>query len=238
MESNSLDDQVAGIAALEHPISRQVYQLAEGGGWISRDLTADALGLPRSVAAFHLDKLADAGLLDARFERLSGRTGPGAGRPAKLYARSGRQIDVSIPPRRYDLAGSILASAISRAAIDAVPVGDAVSTVARETGERIAAGASGAKRAPAKPAAVVDLLRRYGYEPRLQGRQITLANCPFHALAEQHRALVCGMNLELLTGVVSGVEASESLRARLAPAPGHCCVRIDTIRHCGERDSG
>jgi predicted ArsR family transcriptional regulator len=230
VEPNSLDDQVAGVAALEHPISRQVYQLACDGSWISRERTADALGLPRSVAAFHLDKLADAGLLDARFERLSGRTGPGAGRPAKLYGRSDRQIDVSIPPRRYDLAGSILASAISRAAIDAVPVGDAVATVARETGERLGAGSLAAKptaKPTAKPAAVVQLLRRYGYEPRLQGGQITLLNCPFHALAAQHRALVCGMNLDLLTGVVSGIGASEALHTRLAPAPGHCCVRID-----------
>src|SRR5690349_12840076 len=118
---------VAGFAALDHPVTESVYRLvAERDVWLGRDDTATALDLARSVAAFHLDKLVDAGLLDARFERTSGRTGPGAGRPSKLYHRSSNTLQLSLPERRYDLAGSLLAEAVSRAAVEHCDVRDAV----------------------------------------------------------------------------------------------------------------
>jgi predicted ArsR family transcriptional regulator len=222
---NELDEQLAGIAALDHPTSRRVYHLVREQGWVSRDGAANALGLARHVAAFHLDKLVDAGLLDARYERTSGRSGPGAGRPAKMYGPSSREIDVSLPPRRYDLAGSVLAEAITRAAAEGKPVGVAVSTVARTTGERVGAQAAGGAERSGE-SALMDLLTAHGYEPQRKGREIALLNCPFHRLSQEHRDLVCGMNRDFLTGVLQGAGAA-SCRARLAPEPGYCCVRID-----------
>src|SRR4051794_21155142 len=106
MDRSRTEEQVSRVAALDHAVSRRAYQLVVSLGWISRDAAAAQLSVPRSVAAFHLDKLVDAGLLQTRYERISGRTGPGAGRPAKLYGRSISQVDLSLPPRRYDLAGS------------------------------------------------------------------------------------------------------------------------------------
>jgi len=53
-----------------------------------------------------------------------------------------------------------------------------------------------------------------------------LQNCPFHTLAEQHRDLVCGMNLDLLCGAIDGADADDVLSARLEPEPGRCCVRM------------
>jgi predicted ArsR family transcriptional regulator len=221
MEHRTLDE-VDRIAALDHPISRAAYQLVVDRGWVSREAAAVALDVPRSVAAFHLDKLAEAGLLDARYERTSGRTGPGAGRPSKLYGRSAREISLSLPPRRYDLAGSILADAVIRADAQSIPVKQAVAEVAREVGEGVAQEASGKSRARE---AVLEVLRRHGYEPRKRGREIALLNCPFHALAEEHRDLVCGMNLDFLTGVLEGMTGAK-LTARLAPEAGYCCVRL------------
>ena len=49
---------------------------------------------------------------------------------------------------------------------------------------------------------VLALLAEHGYEPRVEGAEIVLANCPFHALARDHTALVCGMNLHLLTALL------------------------------------
>ena len=224
MEGNEFDDQVTGIAALQHPISRQAYRLVLDRGWVSRDTAADSLDVARSVAAFHLDKLVDAGLLDVRFERVSGRTGPGAGRPAKIYGRTDREIDVSLPPRRYDLAGAVLAEAVTRSSSEAIPVDRAVALVARETGERLGADAVSGRKS-ARRAALMEVLTRHGYEPRAQGREIALLNCPFHSLAGEHRNLVCGMNLELLTGVLDGIDR-RWYSARLAPEPGRCCVRL------------
>ena len=98
--SVDLEQRISGIAALDQPLRRQLYRLlAERGGWVGRDAAADALGVARSVAAFHLDKLAEAGVVDVRFERPSGRAGPGAGRPAKLYRRTQDELSATVPDR-------------------------------------------------------------------------------------------------------------------------------------------
>jgi predicted ArsR family transcriptional regulator len=217
-------DQVSGIAALDHPISRAAYQLVVDRGWVNRDEAASTLNVARAVAAFHLDKLVEAGLLDTRYERTSGRSGPGAGRPSKFYGRSSREISVSLPARRYDVAGTLLADAAARADAEAIPVKQAVAEVARAAGQAAAADAPSGARARE---ALMEVLRRRGYEPRKRGREIALLNCPFHTLAEQQRDLVCGMNLEFLTGVLEGVSGVK-LTARLAPEPGFCCVRLTT----------
>jgi predicted ArsR family transcriptional regulator len=230
MDEAPFADRVRGIAALDHPVTQSVYRLLTERDEVSRDATAQALGLARSVAAFHLDKLVDAGVADVRFERLTGRSGPGAGRTAKVYRRSDTEIGVSLPERRYDLAGGLLAEAVERSSHEGVPVDGALRRASTEAGRRIgeAAGVAAghvARRAERR-AAVVEALERQGYEPHVTDGEVVLTNCPFHVLAEQHRDLVCGMNLELLSGVIDGAGAADVLEARLAPRPGYCCVRM------------
>jgi predicted ArsR family transcriptional regulator len=219
------DQHLSGISGLDHPISRRAYRLVVDRGWISRDAAADELDVARSVARFHLDKLVDLGLLQTRYERLSGRTGPGAGRPAKLYGRSDTEIDLSIPPRRYDLAGSLLAEAVSVSAADGTPVRDALADVAHARGKRVG------DEVPRQPSGsttepLMDVLARHGYEPQERDGEIALRNCPFHTLAAQQRDLVCHMNLDYLGGVLEGVEGANGCCARLAPEEGYCCVRL------------
>jgi predicted ArsR family transcriptional regulator len=227
MGRDAFDDQVSGIAALDHPMSARVYRLVLERGRVSRDLAAGVLGVPRAVAVFHLDKLVEAGLLETRYERLTGRTGPGAGRPAKIYQRSDREIDLTIPARRYELAGSMLADALARSVSDGISAGQALTLTAHATGEKI--GTLASTQPAGRRAVLVEVLTRHGFEPREHDGQITLLNCPFHGLAEQHRALICGMNLEFVRGVLDGL-ADESFIARLVPEPGHCCVRLDPRR--------
>jgi predicted ArsR family transcriptional regulator len=230
----ALDRRIAAIAALEQPLRRELYGLLMASdGWTSRDDAATGLGVPRSVAAFHLDKLAEAGVVEVRFERTSGRRGPGAGRPSKLYRPRQEELSASVPERQYDVAGSVLADAVAASARTGAPVAECVKEAARETGRRIgdeavaAAGAAGS--AKQRRQAVVDVLAGHGYAPGVRRRgEIALTNCPFHRLAEEHRALVCGMNLELLDGVLEALGAGDELSARLAPEPGYCCVRIGT----------
>ena len=106
MTRDDLAARVAGVAALADPVRRDLYlYVSAQPAPVSRDQASDALGIARHTAKFHLDKLADEGLLDISFKRLSERRGPGAGRPTKLYARSSRQLSVILPERRYDLAG-------------------------------------------------------------------------------------------------------------------------------------
>ena len=171
--------------------------------------------MKRATAAFHLERLVGDGLLDVGFARLSGRTGPGAGRTAKLYSRAHRQIDISLPPRRYAVAGDILACAVEDAQRLSVPVGEALTRAAERAGRQVSAGGGG----------LADVLASLGYEPRDAGAGETqLANCPFHELVVRHRELVCTLNLHLLRGALAGLGAP--VQARLDPAEGRCCVTI------------
>ncbi|WP_255621137.1 metalloregulator ArsR/SmtB family transcription factor [Pseudonocardia sp. DSM 110487] len=217
--------QVSGVSALAEPARRALYlYVAAQPEPVSRDQAAEGVDLPRHTAKFHLDKLVEEGLLDTEFRRLSGRRGPGAGRPTKLYRRSVREVAVSLPPRHYDLAGQILARAVDAAARDGVPVLDAVQRAAAECGHRL-----GAEEPPRAGGSVLDdlavTLAGLGYEPRVQDDVLVLANCPFHALARDHTALVCGMNLHLITALLDELGHTDVL-ARLNPAPERCCVTL------------
>ena len=227
--------QVSGVGALAEPARRALYlYVVAQPEPVSRDQAAAGAGLPRHTAKFHLDKLVTDGLLDTEYRRLSGRRGPGAGRPTKLYRRSGRQVAVTLPPRHYDLAGQILARAVEDAARDGVPILQAVQRAAVDAGHRL-----GAEQRDNGSAAVLDdasalddvaaLLAAHGYEPRVQGDRVVLANCPFHALAREHTALVCGMNLHLITALLDELGRHDML-AGLDPAPRRCCVTLTTER--------
>lgn len=168
------------------------------------DAAAETLDVPRSVAAFHLDKLAEAGLVEVRFARLGGRDGTGAGRPAKLYRRSAKEVAVSLPDRRYELAGAILSDAVTDAAVTGRPIDAAIADAARQAGHQIGTAGrdvlSTIESAAVVRAGVLRALERLGYEPRICDGDIVLANCPFRRLAERHRSLVCGMNLDSCAG--------------------------------------
>lgn len=232
MTDARLDRRIAGIAVLDQPVRRALYRLlAADDRWVGRDEAAAALNVPRSVAAFHLDKLADAGVAEVRFERTTGRRGPGAGRPAKLYRRAQREVAASVPERSYDLAGSMLAGAV-HAAVEhgrdpAEALAEVAASVGRALGEEAAEAAGVAEGAPSggDGPELLGALADHGYEPRREGADVVLANCPFHRLAQEHREVVCAMNRDFLAGLLEGLGADE-LDARLDPQPGSCCVRV------------
>ena len=223
--SEDFADDVASVAALGEPVRRALYRyVVAQGAPVSREQAAAGTGVAHHVAKFNLDRLVADGLLDVEYSRPPGRTGPGAGRPAKLYRRAARDISVSLPERRYDLAGHVMAEAITVAGRDDVPVDDALHTVARGTGRRLGETTEVEAAAPALDAAG-EALARYGYEPRAVEGELVLANCPFHRLAADFRQLVCGMNLDLVGGLVDAVRPGE-LAARLNPGPDRCCVTV------------
>ncbi len=226
--SAALDDQLTAIGALQDRVRRSLYRyVASRDEDVSREEAAGAAGIQKQLAAFHLDKLVDAGLLETSFRRLSGRTGPGAGRPAKLYRRSSSEHVVSLPPRRYDLAAELLAGAVEEAGersareVLAGVAGRFGRRLGEELRARLGPRASRARRMDA----LAESLGRYGYEPRREGASVRLGNCPFHSLSEAHPGLVCSMNLNLVEGVVAGMGAGD-LNPCLDPRPGECCVTV------------
>jgi predicted ArsR family transcriptional regulator len=222
------DDVLAAVAALGDPLRRRLYRFVEAQDHaVSRDEVAEGAGVSRSAAAFHLDRLVHERLLETEFRRLTGRQGPGAGRPAKLYRRAAGEVAVSLPARRYELAAGLLAGA-AEATAGGEPVLAAIDRLARVEGARIAAGLppGGAGPGPPGTGRVADALAAQGYEARAGAGHVTLANCPFAALAARHPALTCTMNLALLQGF-SAALAGAGVSAHLRPAEGRCCVVLD-----------
>ncbi|WP_405527223.1 transcriptional regulator [Streptomyces avidinii] len=228
---------IDAIAALQDPVRRRLYEyVAAQGREVGRNEAAAAAGVARTLAAHHLDKLAQVGLLESGSRRLTGRSGPGAGRPAKVYTRVRAERSVSLPARDYRTAAELLAEAAEEAGLDAE-----LCASARRRGEAL--------RGPAAPcgglAEAMEVLAARGYEPHLEGgegdqgaegdhgaegaaaRVVRMRNCPFHAVAERFPPLVCGMNLALLEGLLG---ADGPVRARMDARPGECCVVVEASK--------
>jgi predicted ArsR family transcriptional regulator len=222
----SWEAQISAVAALDEPTRRRLYDyVVRQPEPVSRDEAAVALELPRTTAAFHLDRLVDQDLLDVVYQRRTGRTGPGAGRPAKLYRRSDHHVTVSLPQRRYDLAGRLLCSALERTERSGQSPRALLDQCAYQMGKEIGKKARGTAGNHETRDTAVQVLEAYGFEPRIEGDNVTFVNCPFHTLAQEYTELVCGMNLSLLNGLLDGL-APIGLTAHLWPTPRRCCVRL------------
>jgi predicted ArsR family transcriptional regulator len=217
MPQPELDRRLTALASLGDPLRRALYRsVTSRDGGVGRDEAAAAVGVSRALVAYHLDKLVEAGMLETRFERRTGRRGPGAGRTAKLYLRSASPVEVALPARDYELMAGLLARAV-----EADPSGGAGSALDR------AARAMGAEVAAERgdDAEVASVLDDRGYEPYQDQGVLRLRNCPFGRLAEAHRDLVCHANLAFMEGLLDGLGRG-GLRAVLEPRPGRCCVAL------------
>lgn len=220
MSDDLFASRITKLGALADPMRRALYRfVAEQPGAVSRDQAAEGVEVPRHTAKFHLDRLVEEGLLVTEFRRLTGRSGPGAGRPAKLYRRSRKEVTVSVPSRRYDLAGQVLADAVERA-LDGTPMEQALLAAADNAARIVVDAAPGA--------GARDLLESYGYEPREDeggGPGLRLSNCPYDRLAADHRGLVCPMNHEFVAAVLRHAGSADLSTEAVEPGAG-CCVRI------------
>ena len=227
------------ISALGEPTRRALYEhVAAAGDWVSRDEAADAVDLERGTAAHHLDRLAADGLLEVDYQRLSGRQGPGAGRPAKLYRRARRDFDVTLPPRDYVLAGRLLAEAADRSRADGTDITEALHEVASAEGKRLGRRDRVARlrstRARSRRAAAAWSSVRWKITASNRAPTTTEPSCfgtvPFHQLAQEHTDLICGMNLCMMKAAIDNVEET-GLEARLEPEVGQCCVKLTRAAH-------
>ena len=229
-------DPIQVAAVLAEPTRRGLYKFVVARHEpIGRDEAAAAVGISRELAAFHLDRLVDAGLLVTEYRRLTGRTGPGAGRPAKLYRRAAGDIEFSLPRRHYERAAELMATALDR--LGRGTGLEAVARIARERGRALGVDAADLPEEASTDqrgsfARLFDLLLGAGYEPELEpAGDLCLRNCPYDALVQEHRDVTCGMNLAWAEGVVDGLGASD-VDVELDPEPGRCCV----VFHPGARD--
>jgi predicted ArsR family transcriptional regulator len=221
---------IRSVAALEDELRRDMYLLIRRARTpLSREDVSRELGISVKLAAFHLDKLVDRGLLKAHFGRPKGRSGPGAGRSSKFYEPADAEVAVSIPGRDYELIGSVLAEALgaggpqgTRAAIEAARAKGF--EIAQKVDRRLA------KSKPRPLLAADRRLKALEYEPyRVSGGEIRLKNCPFHGLASQASDVVCPINRGLVEGIVSGLDLSVE-QVSHGPSNGDCCVALRSGR--------
>ncbi len=230
MDPTDLEQQLAGLTGLADPVRRALYRhVGERGVAVARDEAARAVGISRALAAYHLDKLVDDDLLEARYERRTGRRGPGAGRPAKLYLRSPRQIELSLPARDYAALAELLARAVEADQSGAART--ALHHAARDLGNQIAAETVMRLISEGSHQPVLATLRQVldsrGYEPHDDADgTIRLRNCPFDRIAAQHPELVCGANLAMVEGLTDQLGGDQAIRPMLDPKPGYCCVAL------------
>lgn len=232
-------EDVARLALLAEPVRRRVYDAVAGADSMDRDAVAEAVGISRSLAAFHLDRLVEAGLLEATFRRRGTRSGPGAGRPAKFYTRTtDAAIAVSVPPRRFDVAAGLFARAIEETRGGRA----AVLRAARQSGAEIGRAAHAA-RGPSSSSAgaarrahreLLSILHQRGFEPRPRADGgIDLGNCPFRDLTADHRDLTCGANLALLSAIVDSTPGAGLVAKRQDP-PEPCCVTLRPVTYAAD----
>lgn len=234
---------VAAVAALDDDVRRALFEYVRAAAQpVTREEAARAVGISRKLAAFHLDKLVELGVLRSGFGPVSQRR---VGRAPRRYGPAEVDISVRLPERQPELLASILVEAIAaprrEESADA-----AASRVAHRRGlelgqeerSRLRGGRVGADRALAAGEAA---LARQGYEPFREGRVVRMRNCPFHPLANMAPEFVCGLNQAYLAGMVEGLDADSAVSAELAPRPGECCVELRPIvrpRPTRERTDG
>jgi predicted ArsR family transcriptional regulator len=223
-----MTDAVETVSLLGEPVRRRLYRFVTAQPEaVSRDQAAKAVGIKRPLAAFHLDKLAEQGLLEVEFRRLTDRKGPGAGRPAKLYKRSSQELNVSLPHREYELAARVFAEALTEKKSPSVR--GAARRLGREMADRVRVRAGRQQGVKNLTRTAEEVLESYGFEPfHDEEGNIRLRNCPFHNLSQRYTALVCGMNLDIMQAMIEEL-GLERLEPRLEPQPGMCCVAFRRV---------
>jgi predicted ArsR family transcriptional regulator len=208
------------VAALVDPVRRSLYEhVRREGRPVTREEAAQAVDISRGLAAFHLDKLVELGVLRARYEAPAEQP-RGRGRTPKVYEATDHVLTLSMPPRQYELVATILADAV---AADTTDARGAAYHHAAELGQAI--GTATADRSGRTIERATRALAELGFEPRREAGDIVLDNCPFHALATRHSDLVCGINVEFVAGLLAGL-GCDALRAELRPAEHGCCVQV------------
>jgi predicted ArsR family transcriptional regulator len=226
------EQQIERLAtALGDPTRRRVFfMVREADGAVSKDQVADVIGIDRRLAGFHLDKLVDQGFVTAEFKRRTGRSGPGAGRPAKHYRLAADELTVSLPERHYDLLASLLLKAASdESGADRQDILDRIGyDFGFEVGlSEVAAGRTRPGQEGVNAVEqVVRLLSRYGFAAQSSGDgMIRACACPFEELAFDDPERICGLDRAIWKGMLAAFDGAATLSVATTRARGdEACV--------------
>lgn len=222
-ESRRLDRTIGHLtAALGDPTRRAIYiAVRESAEPVTSASIAEIFGIHPNVARHHLDKLAKDGYLKVSFRRPSGRSGPGAGRPAKCYEPTGKVIDVHFPTKRYDVLVELLVRIIQRVAPEQLTA--IAEEVGRDYGRELAAeiGAPGDRGYAEAIRAVAKALTGLGFAAKgdASHQRLVLSNCPFGEAATGYPEVVCSLDRGIVAGLFEslGTECEPVLHPHSEP---------------------
>jgi predicted ArsR family transcriptional regulator len=226
--TDGADATIRAVAALDEEQRLRLYEFIRAARRpVSRDEAAAAVGISRKLAAFHLDKLVEVGLLRSRLRAVGAAR---VGRRPKMYEPADTDIQVSIPARRHEILADILTQAVlteeqhgSAKAAAARAAHERGFTAGATVRDRIRPGRLGAERALTLAEGI---LAKCGFDPDRDGPGcLRLRNCPFHPIAASAPELICELNLAFMTGLIAGLHA-RTVEAVLAPAAGERCVEV------------
>ena len=210
MDNEAFDQQIADLAGtLGDATRRGIYvTVRESTEPVTASQISEMFDIHANVARHHLDRLVSDEYLQVTRKRPSGRTGPGAGRPAKHYEPTRKNVSVQFPARRYDLLAELLLRVIERIAPDnAAEVAD---EIGREYGRELAAEIGFPEDSGYDTAAiaVASALMGVGFEveARPDDHELVTRFCPFGESAKNHPAIVCQLDQGLVTGLLEGTK--------------------------------
>ena len=232
---NVLPDSEARVLAsmgdaFGDPTRRALYRLvAEAADPLSAGEAAELVGVHRTVARAHLQRLAEIGLLQVRSRR-----GARGGRPAKVYVVAPEPLVAALPPRRYERLAALLVSALKRSTSDEAEAVAAAGAVGwqfgrEEVGRLSVAGTAGWDESGGQLRLTAPVAQRWlddnGYRATVldaSSVDICLRNCVFRELAAAEPLLVCALDRGILRGLFAVPESAVTLMSSIA-AGDDCC---------------
>lgn len=206
MDAAKFDQELGDLAAvLGDPTRRGIYiTVRESPEPMTTAQIADLFEIHANVARHHLDRLVTDGYLRVTHRRRTTRVGPGAGRPAKHYEPTSKDVSVQFPAHRHDLLANMLLDVISQ--LDTKRAAELAEEVGREAGRKLAAEIGMPEESGFEVAAraVAGALMGIGFETEaLQGgHRLVTRFCPFGETATKHPEIVCRLDQGLVEGLL------------------------------------
>jgi len=203
MDTTTLDSRISDLtSSLGDPTRRAIYiAIRESAEPMTTSKVAELFDIHPNVARHHLDRLAGDGYLKVSHLRRAG--GPGAGRPAKTYESTNKEVSVHFAPRRFEMLTEMLFKVLEELAPP--NVSEIAEQVGRTYGSELAAEIG----APTDPGydeavqAVASAMTGLGFsvDPDVEGQRLLTSHCPFGETATNHPDVICSLDRGIVAGL-------------------------------------
>ncbi len=227
MDTRQLERTLSDLTStLGDPTRRSIYlTVRESAEPMTAAQIAAAFNIHANVARHHLDRLADEGYLEVTRRRPEGKNGPGAGRPAKCYTPTDKEIELQFPARRYDLLADLLIRVVQRLEPERA------SEIAAQVGHDYGVELAGTLDLPdagfdSVLATVQQAMVNVGFavDTNTNSRQLLMSHCPFGRTAFDHPEVVCSLDRGIVNGLMEALHHATDTVTAPKETWGEDCV--------------